>query len=125
RTSPLVAVAAGAYVAFLLHAGFDWDWQLPGVALAPLLLGAALLAAARPAWGALNGGNLARAVAAAVLVLVGCFSAFALAGNQALASARNATREERWATAESRARRAASLQPWASEPWQVLGEAQL
>ena len=37
------AAAAGGYVAFLLHAGLDWDWELPAVTLAGLLCGAATL----------------------------------------------------------------------------------
>jgi O-antigen ligase len=38
------AAAAGGYVAFLAHAGLDWDWELPAVTVAGLLCGAALLA---------------------------------------------------------------------------------
>jgi O-antigen ligase len=37
------AAAAGGYVAFLVHAGFDWDWEMPAVTIAGLLCGAALL----------------------------------------------------------------------------------
>ena len=46
---PLVAAsrgagaAAGAYVAFLLHAGADWDWEMPAVTVTGLLCGVALL----------------------------------------------------------------------------------
>ena len=57
---PLVAVArrAGrdryattalaAYVAFVVHAGIDWDWEMPAVTLAGLFCGAAALVATRP-----------------------------------------------------------------------------
>ncbi len=38
-------VAAGAYVVFLVHAGLDWDWELPAVVLAGLCCAAAALAA--------------------------------------------------------------------------------
>jgi hypothetical protein len=43
------AVAAG-YTAFLVHALLDWDWEMPAVALAAILLGGSLLApeAGRP-----------------------------------------------------------------------------
>ena len=34
--------ALGAYVAFLLHAGADWDWEMPAVTVAGLLCGIAL-----------------------------------------------------------------------------------
>jgi len=37
------AAAAGGYVAFLAHAGLDWDWEFPAVTGAGLLCGAALL----------------------------------------------------------------------------------
>ena len=49
RRDPLLATAAGAYVAFLVHAGVDWDWELPAVTLAGLLCGAGMLVARRPA----------------------------------------------------------------------------
>jgi hypothetical protein len=37
-------LAAGAYVVFLVHAGLDWDWEMPAVVLAGLCCGAAALA---------------------------------------------------------------------------------
>jgi O-antigen ligase len=48
RRDPLVAAAAGGYVAFVVHAGIDWDWELPAVTLAGLFCGGALLVATRP-----------------------------------------------------------------------------
>jgi O-antigen ligase len=45
--SPAVPAAAGAYIAYLVHAGVDWDWEMPAVTLAALLCGAALFAASR------------------------------------------------------------------------------
>lgn len=41
---PAVAAASGAYVTFLVHAGVDWDWELPAVTVAGLACGVALLA---------------------------------------------------------------------------------
>jgi O-antigen ligase len=49
RRDPLLATAAGAYVAFLVHAGVDWDWEIPAVTLAGLACGSAMLVARRPA----------------------------------------------------------------------------
>ena len=37
------AAAVGGYVAFLFHAGVDWDWEMPAVTVAGLLCGAAIL----------------------------------------------------------------------------------
>ena len=43
RSGP-APVAAGAYVVFLVHAGLDWDWEMPAVVLAGMCCGAAALA---------------------------------------------------------------------------------
>lgn len=45
RFAPYVPAAAGAYAAFLVHAGLDWDWELPAVVVAALCCGAAVAAA--------------------------------------------------------------------------------
>jgi O-Antigen ligase len=37
-------IAAGAYVVFLVHAGIDWDWEMPAVVLAGLCCGCVALA---------------------------------------------------------------------------------
>jgi O-antigen ligase len=49
RRDPLLAAAAGSYVLFLVHAGVDWDWELPAVTVAGLTCGGAMLVATRPA----------------------------------------------------------------------------
>ena len=45
RRIPGVPAAAGAAVAFLVHAGVDWDWELPAVVVAGLCCLAAVTAA--------------------------------------------------------------------------------
>ena len=47
RRDPLLATAAAAYVAYLVHTGVDWDWELPAVTLCGLLCGCALLVLTR------------------------------------------------------------------------------
>lgn len=47
RRHPLTGAGAGAYTAYLVHAGLDWDWEMPAVTLAALLLGIGILAASR------------------------------------------------------------------------------
>lgn len=44
---PLLASIAGAYVAFVVHAGIDWDWEVPAVTLTGVFCGAALLVGSR------------------------------------------------------------------------------
>ena len=48
RADPNVAIAAGGYIAFLVHAGLDWDWEMPATTLTGIACAAALLVTARP-----------------------------------------------------------------------------
>lgn len=47
RGSPLVAAAAGGYVAFLAHAAVDWDWKIPALTIVALLCGGVVLVGTR------------------------------------------------------------------------------
>jgi O-antigen ligase len=110
---------AAAYVALLVHAALDWDWELPAVALCGLLCGVALLGdgdarrlRARPAVVATT-----LALAAAVFVLQ--------VGNAAQRSAARNLDNARAGDAAAAARRARAWQPWTATPRLLLGEAQL
>ena len=48
RRDRLVATAAAPYVAYAVHTGIDWDWEMPVVTLAALFCAGALLVATRP-----------------------------------------------------------------------------
>ena len=61
-----VPAAAGAYIAFLLHAGLDWDWEMPAVTVAGLACGAAVLLGERAPAKPLPRTRRAAALAAAV-----------------------------------------------------------
>jgi hypothetical protein len=121
----LVSVAFAAYVAFVLHAAVDWDWEVPAVMLSGLLCGVALLAATRderpprPIGLQLRIAGVAAAAALAVLAFVG------LVGNLALAANARAARHGDWDKAISQARRASDWAPWSSEAIARIGEAQL
>jgi O-Antigen ligase len=119
RRRSLVPVAAGAYVAFLVHAGYDWDWQLAGVTLAALLCAGAVLVAARTgrrdeAPAARRYGLLALALTCGVAGFLG------LLGNRALAQSGNDLRNGNFAAAAAAAADARRWAPWSSEPWQQL-----
>jgi O-antigen ligase len=125
RRRRLVPIAAAAYAAFLVHVFFDWDWQLPGVALAPVLAAAALLVAARGEGAGGGRRTWAPYAAAGALAAVAAIAGLTLAGNRAVASAASAAAHEQWPRATAEARRAHTWQPWSSRPWQLLGEVQL
>jgi hypothetical protein len=122
RKAPLASFALAAYVAFLIEAAVDWDWELSGVTLAGLLCGGALLVAGRGEerqvrrwrWAMLGLGSA-----------IAVFSLGGLVGNISLASSTNAARAGNWSAAASDARRARLFAPWSAQPWQMLGEAEL
>ena len=126
RKRPGVAAVAGAYAAYLVHAGFDWDWEVTAVTLAALFVGVALLAAGRsddderrempPR---LRYGLLAGAV------VVGAAGFVFLAGQMQLSRASAAASAGHWTQAERDARSASRWLPWSTDPWRRLGEAQL
>ena len=126
RGLPLVPAAFGAYVAYLVHAGVDWDWEMPAVTLTALFIGASIVVAARrpedeerPMSPRLRYGLLTGTLVLAAVAFVG------LVGNMALAQSADAARAGDWGESESKARRAATWAPWSPEPWQKIGEAQL
>jgi hypothetical protein len=127
RHRSLVAVAFGAYVAYVVHAAADWDWELPAVTLTALLCLAVILLAGRTAtaspprpvpqpvrWGV-----------AGLAVLVAALATVGLTGNMALSRSRAALSDGDIAAAATDARRARTLMPWSPAPWEALGSAQL
>jgi tetratricopeptide (TPR) repeat protein len=119
------ATATGAYAAYLVHAGLDWDWEVPAVTLAALACAAAMLAAARPANAERPLGRALRIGALVAAALVATAAVFQYAGAQALLTSRNSFDAGRFESARDAAERATSLAPWSSEALVALGEAQL
>ena len=77
RFEPYVPAAAGAYAGFLVHAGLDWDWEMPAVVIAGLCCAAAVATAElRP------GAALGRAVRGALLAVSFVLGACAIAGTR-------------------------------------------
>jgi O-Antigen ligase len=126
RRWPLASGALGAYVAFLVHASVDWDWQMPAVTLAALFCGVALLvstrrvwplaAATRPGW---------RMPAIALTLLLAGLAYVGLRGNSAIAASEAAANRSNWAAATADARAAIDWAPWSSRAWQLLGEVEI
>ena len=85
RSLPYVPAAAGATIAFLVHAGLDWDWEMPAVVVAGLGCAAAV-AFSEPADG---DDHPAPALSAAVRLAT--VAAALIAGAAAIAGARSTT----------------------------------
>jgi hypothetical protein len=125
RRHPLVPAAAGAYAAYLVHTGVDWDWELPAVTLTGLLCGAGLLIAARGSHRSPRLSPSTRWVAVVALVVAAGFAAVGLVGNTALSRSNVARQDGDWARAARDARHAKTWMPWSPRPWVALGQAQL
>lgn len=125
RANPLVPGAVGAYVAYLVHTGVDWDWELPAVTLVGLLCGTSLLLAARPSFRSAPLSGLVRWTGVGVALAAAAFAAVGLVGNNALSRSESAREDRYWSQALSEARVARSWMPWSPKPWEALGRAQL
>lgn len=123
RRFRLAPAVIGAYAAYVVHTGVDWDWELPAVTLVGLLCGATLVLAARD--GEARGlGTPARWGIGAASVAAALFAGFTLVGNTALAQSGTALSRGDITRAESDARRARTFLPWSPAPWDALGKAQ-
>ena len=84
RRSPLVVPALAGFVALAVHAGIDWDWEMPAVMIAGLTCaGVLLLSNGRPPLG-WTLGIASRGVTLAVVVVLGVLSFVTLTGNRYL-----------------------------------------
>ena len=115
--------AVGAFAAYLVHAGVDWDWEVPAVTVPAIFCAAVLLAWSRPdepPWltGRRRGVTLALLAPLAAVALVGHV------GNRAAAASIAATEAGDPARGVAEAKRAAAWAPWSEEAWQLRGEAQ-
>jgi hypothetical protein len=120
RRHGLVPAALGAYVAYLVHAGLDWDWEMPAVTLAALFCACAVLAGSRRETKAIVLGTRARAGLLAATVGLAAFAFVGLVGNQALAASEDAQERGQLGRAEDEARTAIRWGPWSAAGWERL-----
>ncbi len=121
RRRRLVPAAVAAYVAFLVHAGVDWDWQLAGVTAVAVILGGCLVAAP-PTTRRLR--LSVRITAALLLAILALAAVPGIIADHALAAGRAALQTNPTAAARD-ARQAARWAPWSSDPAELLGDADL
>ena len=120
RRHVLVPTALAAYVAYLAHAGIDWDWELPAVTLAALLCAGAILHTDRGTSRPLSEGP--RTALVAMTVGLGVFAVVSLTSNSAMSASADAIARSDRARAKEEARKAERWAPWSSRPWQLLGQ---
>jgi tetratricopeptide (TPR) repeat protein len=125
RRHPLVPLVAGAFIAYLVHAGVDWDWELPAVTLTGLLCGASILLFGRRWAPPRPLSTPTRLLGTVAAVVAAGFAAVALLGNAALSRSETSREQGKPARAATDAQRARSLMPWSPKPWEALGRAQL
>jgi tetratricopeptide (TPR) repeat protein len=127
RREPLAVGALGAYLAYLVHAGVDWDWELPGITVPALACGVVLLMLRPERSAPTVPGPRLRVAGATVAVVLAGVAFVGLVGSSAVAASEEAAASSPpdYAKAEDEARKARRWARWSSEPWQRLGEAQL
>lgn len=103
---------AAALAAYAAGAAVDFDWQLAGVTLPVVVVGAIAVGRSRERLEV-------RPVAAALLVA----AVLAYLGNAHLAAARDAARAGDFSRARTEASAAARWQPFSAQPWLVYGDA--
>jgi O-antigen ligase len=120
RDRALYAALFGAGLAWALHAGVDWDWQMPAVSIWFAALGG--LALGRPVWRAGSGVSTAhvRAFAlGAVVVAAAVLPALVLASQLRLTSATSAYAAGDCASADRFARNSLDALGTRAGPWQI------
>ena len=118
---PLTSACLAAYCAFLVHAGFEWDWEMPVVIVSGLVLASVLVRSRAGARGfALS--RLGRLAGGAVVAVLAAFTLMALVGNSDVLAAEHQIARGDLGAATAQATRATQLLPWSSEPWLVIAD---
>ncbi|MGN6379243.1 MAG: O-antigen ligase family protein [Gaiellales bacterium] len=124
RREPCVPIAAGAYVAFLVHAAVDWDWEVTAVTTVGLVAGMAILVHARRA-GGMRLSTSVRVWGAVGFVVIGTLAVLGLISNRALSDGNSALGRGDGRAALADARQARRFAPWSDLPEILAGRAQL
>lgn len=123
RSHPFAPFVTGAYLAFVSHAAFDWDWELVGVTLVALLCAAFLLVAASDRGPVAP--SLVRVPAVVVILSLSAFAMASFVGHQAIERGRDRLAAGAYQDALTDARLAERLLPWSAEPPAIVGAAEL
>ena len=119
--SPVVAAAGAAWIAFLLHAALDWDWEIPAVTGTAIALGFVVIAGTRVASPRPLAGR--RVIALVALVPLVVAAGLAHLGNQAAASADDALDGSDRREALAASDRAVRFAPFSTDALRLRAEA--
>jgi O-Antigen ligase len=125
RRKRFVVIGVGAYALLLVHAGTDWDWELPAVMLAGTWCALAALVERREDEPVVELGLRGRGAVFATALVFGAFAFVGLVGNLAVSSSTHALQDGNPKKAAGDARRATAWAPWAAYPWYLLAQAEL
>jgi hypothetical protein len=116
--------ALAAYLALLAHAALDWDWELPAVTFCTVLLAVALVRLG-PSEPLRDLTAASRTLLLASATVLGAAAVVIHTGNGATADAIDLLDRGDAAAARRAAVRAHRFRPWAAEPWELIGEAEI
>jgi hypothetical protein len=126
RRSPFVAPALAGFVALAVHAGVDWDWEVPAVIIAGLTCaGVLLLADDARGPGRWTVGSGLRVVILGAIVSLSVLSFVTLTANRYLGQASAALDRSDATLAARDGRRAAHWTPWSTDALERQGDAAL
>jgi hypothetical protein len=122
RRAPAAAPAAAMLLAFAVHAGVDWDWEIPLLALVALAAGATLVVL-DPSRRRVALTSRRRWAIFGAIAVAGALALVTHVGNRAAADSLDALANDAPERAAADARKAASWMPWSPQGDQLLGEA--
>lgn len=123
RKVPYAPAAAGAFAAYVAHAGIDWDWEVVDVTAAALVAGCVGFVALWPGERPLTLRWPVRLGVFALVSVAAVFAFVSFVGNRELASGRRALADGQLRAAAERAERASRALRWSIEPLFVLADA--
>jgi hypothetical protein len=121
---PLQAAALAIASAWLVHAGIDWDWELPALTVWLFAFGGCALAASPTRLGVGLPSTLMRVIAASACVLIAVTPATIAVSQSRLDSSVAALLRGDCRTAQALATEASSLLPPRAEPYEILAYCQ-
>jgi tetratricopeptide (TPR) repeat protein len=119
------AALFAAAIAWAVHAGIDWDWEMPAVTAWFFAIGGAAVAGRATKRRIEPMGDRGRIPIAAALLVVAVTPALLMLSQYRLQSAANAFEKGDWAQAGNKAKDSINLIAVRPEPYQILGYADL